>query len=207
MASNDFPPGNFYGGLGAKNGDPSASKPKKSSHDELLEVAHMANFRLYKKGETLFREGDRGSEAYVIKKGLVEVSGFDGYSKKVIGTVKAGSIVGEMAVISDMPRMATATAMEETLCVALSRQAVRIMVARTDFETRTLIEFLISQVQDHANGDTINNAVLERDLRILEILLSTPEQLEKLNKMEPFFVLLCHSLLNRAKVVLDERSK
>lgn len=167
-----------------------------------LDMGELCDFRLYDKGESLFHEGDRGAEAYVIKSGAVSVTRTRANGEQEVGVVKAGGIVGEMAVISDMPRIATATALEETLCVVLSRRAVQIMMARTDFETRTLIDFLIARVQEDAQGEAVDKDELRRNHRILELLLNSPEQLDKLNKMEPFFVLLCNSLLERARKVL-----
>ena len=169
---------------------------------EMVEMGDLCRFRLFDAGEELFREGKRGAEAYVIKSGRVRIARTVDGAEKEVGFVEAGDIVGEMAVISDMPRMATATAVDETLTVALSRQAVKIMLARTDFETRTLIDFLIARVQDAAMGEAIDADELRRNHRILEMLLERPEMLDKLNSIEPFFVLLCQSLLSRAKRVL-----
>lgn len=182
-------------------------KDKPETHktaDELFDKSDLCHFRLFDAGEVLFSHGKRGAEAYVIKSGKVRVTRDVDGAEKEVGVVGAGEIVGEMAVISDMPRMATATATEETLTVALSRRAVKIMLGRTDFETRTLIDFLIARVQDHAAGEQIDADELRRQNRILELLLESPEMLEKLNAIEPFFVLLCQSLLDRAKRVLEQ---
>lgn len=182
-----------------QKGKPDALK----NSEDVIEKGDLCHFRLFDEGEELFRNGKRGAEAYVIKSGKVRITRQVDGEEKEVGTVGAGEIVGEMAVISDMPRMATATAVEETLTVALSRRAVKIMLARTDFETRTLIDFLIARVQDHAAGEQIDADELRRKNRILELLLASPEMLEKLNSIEPFFVLLCQSLLKRAKRVLE----
>ena len=162
-------------------------------------VGELTHYRLFDAGEVLFEEGQRGAEAYVIKTGEVRITKSIDGTEQDVGVLCTGSIVGEMAVISDMPRIATATASEETLCVALSRQAVQIMMSSVDLDTLTLITFLIHQAQAKLDGDRVDEDELKRNERILSILLKTPEQMEKLDKLEPFFVLLCHSLLERAK--------
>ena len=182
------------------------AKPEQpKGKDDQVDIGDLCQFRLFDEGEVLFSQGTRGAEAYVIKSGRVRVTRGTNGDEREVGFVEAGDIVGEMAVISDMPRRATATAAEETLTVALSRRAVKIMLARTDFETRTLIDFLITRVQEHAAGENIDADELRRQNRILELLLDTPEMLDKLNSIEPFFVLLCQSLLKRAKRVLEDK--
>lgn len=61
-------------------------------------------------GETIFQEYDMGSEMYVILEGEVELS----IGSKVVETLGPGEPFGEMALIDQSPRTATATA--KTAC-------------------------------------------------------------------------------------------
>ncbi|HEX2448698.1 MAG TPA: cyclic nucleotide-binding domain-containing protein [Methyloceanibacter sp.] len=61
-------------------------------------------------GETIFAEGDKGDKMYVIRSGEVEVE----REGKIVETLSAGGIFGEMALIDGSPRAATATA--KTAC-------------------------------------------------------------------------------------------
>ena len=65
-------------------------------------------------GARLFKEGDAGDVAYLIKSGKVKITktGEDG-QQKVVGLVGSGGIVGEMALIDDQARIATVEAMED----------------------------------------------------------------------------------------------
>lgn len=170
---------------------------ERAAKDDDLDLGHLARFRLFQNGENLFREGDRGGEAFVIKTGKVKVFTED---IGTLGVLGAGEMVGEMAIISDSDRVATAVAEEETLCVALSRKAMLYMLNTVDIETRTIIEFLVDHIGERLEGTTTaeddDNA--QRTHRILELLLENPDTKTKLALQEPFFRLLCTCLLTRA---------
>ena len=159
---------------------------------------HLARFRLYDPGEIIFKSGDRGGEAYVIKSGKVGIK-VPGSQKSI--TTGPGQIIGEMAVISDMERMATASAIDETVVVALSRRAMQRMMDSVDMEMRTIIEFLVDYIRDSAEGAQVDHEEARRNRRILEILMESPDTQTKLALQEPFFRMLCNSLVERAKVV------
>ena len=65
-----------------------------------------AGSRSFKAGETIFRTGDAASELFVVQSGAVEIRIGD----RVIETVPENGIFGEMALIDDAPRSATAVA-------------------------------------------------------------------------------------------------
>jgi CRP-like cAMP-binding protein len=63
-------------------------------------------------GAVLFREGDRGDSAYLILEGKVDVSVGSPNGDVVVAHLGANNIVGEMALLCEMPRTATITAAE-----------------------------------------------------------------------------------------------
>jgi len=63
-------------------------------------------------GAVLFREGDRGDSAYLILGGKVDVSVASPSGDIVVASIAANNIVGEMALLCEMPRTATITAAE-----------------------------------------------------------------------------------------------
>jgi CRP-like cAMP-binding protein len=79
--------------------------------------------RTFQRGSLILREGDVGSEAYLIKSGRVEIFRAVDGRKLTINQVGPGSLIGEMALIDDSTRMACAAAMETTVCVVVSRDA------------------------------------------------------------------------------------
>ena len=73
--------------------------------------------KTYAVGEVVFNEGDAGDSGFLVASGTVEISRQSEGEKEVLGTIKQGQMFGEMALISDKPRSATATAAEATICV------------------------------------------------------------------------------------------
>ncbi|MBL6749410.1 MAG: cyclic nucleotide-binding domain-containing protein [Nevskia sp.] len=69
-----------------------------------------ATVQTFKPGEALFREGDPGDSLHLIRKGSVTVSRQIDDREIVLAYVPAGQYVGEMALISNLPRSATVTA-------------------------------------------------------------------------------------------------
>ena len=69
-------------------------------------------------GEVLIREGDIGDTFFVLVRGRVEIS-LEGTGP--IGVREDGDIFGEVALLEDVRRTATATALTHTLCLTLNR--------------------------------------------------------------------------------------
>jgi len=70
-------------------------------------------------GETLFRQGDHGDRFYIIESGEVEIE-IDGREANVLGP---GDHFGEIALLRNFPRTATARARKATQLFALNRDA------------------------------------------------------------------------------------
>ena len=56
----------------------------------------------------LFQEGDRGEEMYIIQSGKVKISKRIRGVEKTLATLEKGEFFGEMAILNDKPRSATA---------------------------------------------------------------------------------------------------
>jgi CRP-like cAMP-binding protein len=69
-----------------------------------------------KKGDAIFYQGTTGSQMYVVLGGTVGL--FDG--EKHLTTLRMGDMFGEMALINNEPRSATATAAEDCHLFVLS---------------------------------------------------------------------------------------
>lgn len=73
----------------------------------------MARTAQFQRGAVIIREGDQSTEAYIITRGRVEVTKAGRAGSVHLATLGPGEIFGEMALITERPRSATVTALEE----------------------------------------------------------------------------------------------
>lgn len=71
-------------------------------------------------GEKIFRDGDSGSRAYIVQSGSVDIVKEINGEDVVVGTVGPGGIFGEMALIDDEPRMASAIVSDTCVCIVIT---------------------------------------------------------------------------------------
>lgn len=95
------------------------------SRNELLELAKVTEDLEVEEGKTLTREGQSGSEFFVIVDGEVSVTK-DGSEIRTLGP---GDFFGEIALLADTPRTATVTAKTPLRFFVLTRQAFRSLLA------------------------------------------------------------------------------
>ena len=86
-----------------------------------------ANPRECEPGEVIFRAYDMGAEMYVVLEGQVELSIDD----KVLETLGPGEPFGEMALIDQAPRTATATAKTPCKLAVIPEKRFCFMVQQT----------------------------------------------------------------------------
>jgi hypothetical protein len=67
-----------------------------------------------KDGEYVFREGDLGTEMYIIHEGKVEIVNRVEGKDTVLAVLEKGDFFGEMSVLEDLPRAASARALTDT---------------------------------------------------------------------------------------------
>lgn len=91
------------------------------NHRELKRVARITHQRHYAQGEKIFHMGHPGAAMFIIRTGRVNIvipSESDGL---VLATLGAGAFMGELALLDDSPRSASAIAVEDTQAIALFR--------------------------------------------------------------------------------------
>lgn len=104
-------------------------------------------------GTVLFKKGDDADAAYLVQKGVVEISIGEGDSKKVLGEIAEGGLFGEMALISHAPRMATATTKTDCICIVVPNAVFSTILDKSDAFTRALILSLIGHIRSQHKDD------------------------------------------------------
>jgi len=85
--------------------------------------------RSAKAGEIIFKEGDEAHQLFAIKSGEVAIQ----LGNRTLAELPANSIFGEMALIDDAPRSATAVAKTDVELVAISEKQFLFLVSQTPF--------------------------------------------------------------------------
>ncbi|HOV56696.1 MAG TPA: EAL domain-containing protein [Rhodanobacteraceae bacterium] len=100
-------------------------------------------------GETLFREGDAPTTAFLIESGEIEVGTHQGGTYRVLGVLGPGDLLGEMAVIDDSPRTASARTLTPTILTPIDRAQFAERLETADPVVRAL---LLSQLSRYRSA-------------------------------------------------------
>lgn len=90
--------------------------------------------------EILFNEGDSPTVAFLIESGEIQISTLRDGEILVLSKLLAGDLLGEMAVIDDAPRTATARALTDCVLFQIDRTQISERLASTDPIIRALLE-------------------------------------------------------------------
>ncbi|TVR65806.1 MAG: cAMP-binding protein [Spirochaetaceae bacterium] len=85
--------------------------------------------RVYPKNTMIFSEVMPGGELYIIQKGSVKITKIVNDNEVLLAVLKQGDIFGEMSLIEDKPRSASAIAFEDTQLLAVNKENFARMVA------------------------------------------------------------------------------
>lgn len=109
------------------------------------EIIKHIEYQLYPANYTIFKEGDLGEKMFFIRKGKILVTkkktGFDDF--ETIAQLGPGDFFGEMALISNEPRNANVTTLEETEVFTLSKYDLFVLIQNNvDMAGRINKEFI-----------------------------------------------------------------
>lgn len=100
--------------------------------------------KVFYAGQKIFKEGDRGDRAYLIQDGTVEIV----KNGMTLATLGKGELFGEMALVDDQPRMASATALTDASVVIISRDNFREKLAKADPFIRGLLNIFVRNIRN-----------------------------------------------------------
>lgn len=88
--------------------------------EEILEISEPV---LVEADEYVFEEGDRGDHFFIIVRGEIELRKASGKGVKRLAMLRTGQAFGEMALLNQTPRSASAYAVSDTYMLSVSRDA------------------------------------------------------------------------------------
>src|SRR5688572_5089352 len=125
----------------------------------------------FKAGEIIMRQGDFGECAYIIEEGQVEIliEKARGLIQRV-GTRGPGTVIGEMAIIDDEPRVATVKALQDCKLLEISRADFHRRLQGTDPVIQMFSQVILTRYRD-----MLTRAAIFREPGSV----TTPEELER----------------------------
>lgn len=103
------------------------------STDELDRLVEIGRIEYFPRDALVLEQGDVGPRLLVVLDGRAEVSRADGSGvARVLGDVGPGDVIGEMALLLDLPRSASVRALTELKCFTMDQVAYQEMVDASD---------------------------------------------------------------------------
>ena len=116
--------------------------------------------REFAAGDVLFREGDPGDQMYVIQNGTVRITKNVAGADRVIAILGPGEFLGELAILNDKPRVATATVVTDMRCLVIEAKTLESMVTRSGEIAMRLIKKLAKRID---SADALIELLMHRD--------------------------------------------
>lgn len=133
--------------------------------------------RVFQTGEIIMEEGQKGSHLYLIISGSVNLFRDKGDTSTLITTMTSGDILGEMGLLSNEPRNATAVAATECKTVMIQDQALNVALLN---DRLPIIKPLTKQlVLRYKEAEKANKRLLQRITTLEEQVEKLQEQLTK----------------------------
>ena len=94
-------------------------------------------------GQVIFREGDTADRMYAVVEGAVEIK----VKGQVVEVVEKGGVFGEMALIEDRPRIATAIVKADARIVPIDRKRFMFLVQQNPFFAIQLMTIMAGRLR------------------------------------------------------------
>lgn len=108
----------------------------------------IPNVKTFYKGQTIYKEGQPGSVAYMIRKGAVVCYRTEGNRKIPVTRHKQGQIFGEMALLAEGRHTHSAEAMEYTEVMVLTEQFLQNLLEQCPKTIQYLTRLMIKRLQE-----------------------------------------------------------
>ncbi len=122
--------------------------------DELTVLSMQVELRTFPARKRIWRIGDPGNNAYVVRSGAVEVSVIDEDAQEVLlETASEGEVFGLASMLETTEHRTTAIALEETHCIELSRDDIIVLLTRKPMAGMDMMTVLGRQL--HASHELV----------------------------------------------------
>jgi CRP/FNR family transcriptional regulator, cyclic AMP receptor protein len=105
---------------------------------------HNKDFKAFEQGQTIFEQGEAGNLMFVVTEGKVDIV----VGGKIVEVVEEGGVFGEMAVVDNMPRSASAVAASTCKIVPVTQEQFNFMVQNNPFFTNKMMKVMSQRLRN-----------------------------------------------------------
>ena len=170
--------------------------------DELSHIAEHFLRTTYKKGETVFKEGDAGQSMFLLIEGEVEVIKNLAGGQRELAKINAGDYFGEMSLLSGQYRIATVYAQTDLICHTISRRDFMALVEKNHRLSLNVIKTLNNRLikSEITANKQIINAYNTMIFSLAELAESRdPETGEHLKRVQSYCMFLAKQVKGTEK--------
>ncbi len=129
-------------------------------------------------GTVIFQEGDVGTEMYIIQSGKVKISKRVRGVEKTLAVIEKGEFFGEMAILNDKPRSATAQVTEDSDLLVIDRKTFETLIRSNAEIALRFIKRLTDRLRE-ANEQMESLMIKDNTSRLLSILAKEVREQKK----------------------------
>ena len=133
-------------------------------NNKLKLLAFASDRVTFREGETLFEQGDEGDAAYIVLHGKADVLVASNGAEAKVAELGENAFVGDMAIISDMPRTATVRASTNLETLRIRKEHMMEMVQ----ESRELALAVLREVVNRLATTTRDLSAARSELASLK---------------------------------------
>lgn len=125
-------------------------------------------------GTVLFKDGEAGNQMFVIQSGKVKISKKAGDTEKTLAILPAGEFFGEMAILNNEPRTATAEVIEESKLLVIDPKTFESMIKGNSEIAIRMIKKLAERLRQ-ADEQIENLMIKDNNSKIINLLAKIAE--------------------------------
>ena len=160
--------------------------------DAIERMVERGSVHQFRKSTYLVHQGDKATQVLFLWKGRVEISSITATGQRQLHTmIDPPTFIGEFGVLGEMPRTATALAVEDSSVWVAPGEALLDLLANQPAASRALLKILARQIQAH---EALVEDLLSLDLkgrvakRLLGLVSTSFEDLPDNGAMVPSIV-------------------
>jgi len=137
--------------------------------------------RVFKPGEIIFSEYEPGDTFYLIQSGKVKLIQCTGENERTLDILQPSEMFGEMAILENLPRSATAMAVDEVTVIELNAQNFEILMLGNPQIALKLLRIFSKRIYDSKRRFMIL-ALRDPQARIADVFLMLDETSTDIDK-------------------------